>query len=123
MHEDIHNNTPRFRCIYCQYASTNIGHFSNHMSAHYGESEYKCNICGLVARSHGDLKIHMDIHSGTKYKCTFCSTICQTKQMFYGHASKHHNIHEEVSKYRVTIEPEVTEKDMKEMFPNRTKAI
>ena len=121
MHEDIHNNTPRYRCIYCQYATTRADQISDHMTAHYGELEYKCNICGLVAKSRSNLKCHLEIHDETKYKCTICSTVCPTRLAHNFHVSTHHDIHEEMSKYRVAVQPKVTEKDMNEMFPNRKK--
>ena len=121
LHEDVHNNTPRFRCVYCQFATTNIGMFSSHMNAHYGEIEHKCNICGYVGSRLSALKDHLDIHNETKYKCTICSTVCGTRMAHKQHVTSHHDIHEEISKYRVAIQPEVTEKDMKNTFPNRKK--
>ena len=120
-HLDIHNNTPRFKCPYCQFTAHLGTNFNDHMTAHYGELEYKCNICGHIAKSQSDLKTHIDIHDETKYKCTICSTICSTKKSHKDHVNEHHDIYEEIPKYRLIIQPKVTEKDMKRMFPNRKK--
>ena len=120
-HEDIHNNTPRFKCVYCQYTSSLITQFSDHMANHYGELEYKCDVCGHVATTRANLNKHMDIHNQIKYKCTVCSAILDTSVAHGNHVSEHHDIHENKSEYRIAVQPEVTEEDMNETFPNRYK--
>ena len=120
-HENIHNNTPRFKCMYCQYTGSLITQFSDHMATHYGELEYSCKECSLVFGRQETLNKHMDIHNQIKYKCTICSTIFGTRKSHEKHVIAKHDIHENTPEYRLTLPPEVTEKDMKEMFPNRKK--
>ena len=121
IHEDVHNNTPRFKCIYCQYTSGNKTQFSDHLTSHYGELEYICKICGYIGTSKPSLLKHEDIHSENKFRCTICSEILGPRSAHNFHASKKHDIHEEFEKYRILIPPNVSQKDMEDMFPNRKK--
>jgi len=120
-HMDIHNNTIPYNCIYCHYRTIDSHRFGNHLSSHYDELDYKCDICGHTAQRKADLSRHMDQHNDIKYKCTICSYICQTRHAHESHIIKKHNIHEDTGDYRIEIKPNITEKDMIEMFPDRNR--
>ena len=120
-HTNIHNNTLRYNCIYCQFKTGQTTIFGDHLSSHFDELDYKCDICGYTAQRKGELTRHMDRHNDIKYKCTICSAICPTRAAHMEHVSHKHGIHEDMADYRIEIKPKITEKDMAEVFPDRNK--
>ena len=120
-HLDVHNNTLRYRCVFCHFRSGDTTIFGDHLSSHFDELDYKCDICGYVATGKGPLNKHLDTHNDIKYKCTLCPKICPTRDAHNQHVSKKHNIHKDIGDYRIEIKPKITEKDMIEMFPDRNK--
>ena len=123
VHINVHNNTIRFNCIYCQYRTSDVKVFGDHLSSHYDELDYKCDTCGYVATTKSHLKQHLDTHSDIKYKCTLCSIICTTRYAHKEHVTHKPDIHEEIGDYRIEIKPKITEKHMVEMFPDRKRKV
>ena len=91
------------------------------MRLHYGEYKYVCDVCGFKATNKQNLAYHQDIHDETKYKCTICEIVSDSRKNHKDHMHREHKIYENIKDYRITIEPKVTEKDMTAMFPNRKK--
>ena len=67
LHEDIHNNTLRFECSYCQYRTGSTTKFSDHLAIHFGDNRYECDKCGHIARTKKHLRCHKELHTERKY--------------------------------------------------------
>ena len=63
----------------------------------------------------------MDKHGEIKYKCSICAEILPTRMAHSKHILRKHDIHEDISDYRIEIRPEMTKKDTKKIIPNRKK--
>ena len=105
-HEDIHDNTLQYKCSYCHYKTGHGSLFSDHLAIHFGDIRYVCDICCHVAKNKWSLKLHMELHTETKYKCTICSAIFGTLPLFKHHMRHDHKIKENLGEYRIKIEPE-----------------
>ena len=53
------------------------------------------------------------------FKCTLCGVLFQSEKLHQLHMYRLHKMPNESELYRIKIEAEITEKDMKEAFPNR----
>ena len=104
-HEDIHNNTLRFKCSYCPYKALKRKQFLDHLAIHFKNHQYVCGICEHIARTKQDLERHQERHTETQYKCTICSTLFGTSSYLNVHLRNKHNIREKRAEYCIVIEP------------------
>ena len=61
------------KCNLCDYASTRAGNLKTHLQRHSGEKTNKCNQCDYASSEASNLRTHLKTHSGEKSnKCNLC---------------------------------------------------
>ena len=94
--------------------------FNDHLAIHFKEKRFKCEYCEWIGRRKGDLMEHIKAqHDDSRFRCTLCSAIFGSEKLHQRHMSKIHKMPNESELYRIKIEADITEEDMKEAFPNR----
>ena len=62
------------KCNQCNYASFLAGNLKTHLETHSGEKSNKCNQCDYASSQAGTLRRHLKTHSGEKpNKCNQCT--------------------------------------------------
>lgn len=80
----------RFKCRYCNYAGSQLGHLVNHERRHTGEKPYKCSFCSYASAVQCTLVRHERTHTGEKpYKCPSCSFATNQSGVLKKHRQKH----------------------------------
>ena len=54
------------KCNQCNYASSLAGNLRTHLETHSGEKANKCNQCNYASSQAGNLRTHLKTHGGEK---------------------------------------------------------
>ena len=75
IHMRTHSRGKPFKCGQCDYASSQKGNLSNHITnKHTGIRSIKCNVCDFASSYKSSLKLHMKLHlTENPYKCNQCT--------------------------------------------------
>ncbi|KAF2899686.1 hypothetical protein ILUMI_06493 [Ignelater luminosus] len=69
---DIKAKEKRFKCIICNYKTSQSNCLIHHMRTHTGERPYVCAKCDYRAAQKSTLKKHMNVHYDGVLKCKKC---------------------------------------------------
>ncbi|XP_067248751.1 zinc finger protein 239-like isoform X2 [Chanodichthys erythropterus] len=79
-----------FTCQLCGLRFNKHGNLEVHMRVHTGRKFYPCQHCGVIFNQQGNLKVHMRIHTGEKpYTCQECGKSFSTQ----GNLKVHMRVH------------------------------
>ena len=85
-------------CFKCNKTFTTKGNLKSHMEIHTGKFSFYCEVCRKGFSNVNNYKNHMQAHEGIRYHCQYCSKAFVTKKSLQYHLSQH------TGEYRFTCE-------------------
>jgi KRAB domain-containing zinc finger protein len=80
------------QCTFCDYSTTSLSHFPNHVARHTREKTYKCDECDFKSHFKESIRKHKNRHRGddAKYLCDECDYKTQDSCNFKTHKTVVH---------------------------------
>ena len=90
--EDIQSNQIQnngLTCFKCNKTFTKKGNLKSHMEIHTGKFSYYCETCRKGFSNVNNYKSHMQAHEGIRYHCQYCSKTFASKRGLDYHLPQH----------------------------------
>ena len=96
-HREVHQRV-RYACSLCSKTFPRANEVKRHVQEiHEGRrTEFECNECKKVFYKKRSLKIHQEIHSGTRFHCEFCDRTYSHSTNLRAHIWRKHRQDQEV---------------------------